>query len=239
MSEAMIQARGLTKRYQRGGETLVVLDGLDLEMQAGRFYALMGPSGSGKTTLLNLIGGLDHADEGELVVSGESLDELDGAELAHWRAANVGFVFQGFNLIPVLSAFENVELPLKLTPLSRAERRKHAEYALELVGLKDRMRHRPKQLSGGQEQRVAIARAIATDPKLILADEPTGDLDRKSADQVLELLARLNREFQKTILMVTHDPHAANSAQSVVRLEKGQLQGIEDNPAPTARSAGR
>jgi len=226
---AMIQVRSLSKRYQRGGETLVVLDGLDLEMQEGRFYALMGPSGSGKTTLLNLIGGLDQPDEGELIVAGEDLGALSGGELAHWRAANVGFVFQGFNLIPVLSAFENVELPLKLTPLSRAERRKHAEYALELVGLTDRMHHRPKQLSGGQEQRVAIARAVATDPKVILADEPTGDLDRKSADQVLELLARLNREFKKTILMVTHDPHAAERAQSIVHLDKGQLGKIEHN----------
>jgi putative ABC transport system ATP-binding protein len=231
MSNAMIQVRGVTKRYQRGGETLVVLDGLNLEMEEGRFYALMGPSGSGKTTLLNLIGGLDQADDGELLVAGEDLAELSSAQLAHWRAASVGFVFQGFNLIPVLSAYENVELPLKLTPLSRAERRKHAEFALELVGLKDRMHHRPKQLSGGQEQRVAIARAIATDPKLILADEPTGDLDRKSADQVLELLGRLNREFKKTILMVTHDPYAANSAQSVVHLDKGQLGSIEHNAA--------
>ena len=228
MSEAMIQVRGLTKRYQRGGETLTVLDGLDLTMQEGGFYALMGPSGSGKTTLLNLIGGLDQADEGELIVAGENLAELDSAELARWRAASVGFVFQGFNLIPVLSAYENVELPLKLTGLSGAERRRHAEFALELVGLSDRWHHRPKQLSGGQEQRVAIARAIATDPKVILADEPTGDLDRKSADQVLELLGRLNREFKKTILMVTHDPHAAEAARSVVHLEKGQLMGIEE-----------
>jgi putative ABC transport system ATP-binding protein len=230
MGEAMIRVRGLTKSYQRGGETLRVLDRLDLEMEEGRFYALMGPSGSGKTTLLNLIGGLDHPDGGDLFVAGANLSDLSGAELAHWRAANVGFVFQGFNLIPVLSARENVELPLKLTPLSRAERRKHAEYALELVGLKDRMDHRPKQLSGGQEQRVAIARAVATDPKVILADEPTGDLDRKSADQVLGLLERLNREFQKTILMVTHDPHAAEHAQSIVHLDKGQLGRIEENP---------
>jgi len=229
MNEAMIQVRDLTKRYQRGGETLVVLDGLNLEMQEGRFYALMGPSGSGKTTLLNLIGGLDQPDDGDLVVAGENLGALSGSELAHWRAASVGFVFQGFNLIPVLSAYENVELPLKLTPLSRAERRKHAEYALELVGLSDRMHHRPKQLSGGQEQRVAIARAIATDPKLILADEPTGDLDRKSADQVLDLLGRLNREFKKTILMVTHDPHAAERAQSIVHLDKGQLGSVQEN----------
>ena len=237
MSEAMIRVRNLTKRYQRGGETLTVLDGLHLEMEEGRFYALMGPSGSGKTTLLNMIGGLDQPDEGELFVAGENLAELGGAALAHWRAANVGFVFQGFNLIPVLSAFENVELPLKLTPLSRAERRKHAEFALELVGLKDRMHHRPKQLSGGQEQRVAIARAVATDPKVILADEPTGDLDRKSAGQVLELLARLNREFKKTILMVTHDPHAAERATTIVHLDKGQLGSIHENAGP--RTAAR
>jgi len=229
MTQAMIQARKLTKRYKRGGETLVVLDGLDLEMSEGRFYALMGPSGSGKTTLLNLIGGLDQPDEGSLVVADEELAHLGGAELSRWRARNIGFVFQGFNLIPVLSALENVELPLKLTPLSRAERRKHAQFALELVGLADRMHHRPRQLSGGQEQRVAIARAVATDPRVILADEPTGDLDRKSADQVLELLGRLNREFKKTILMVTHDPHAAEHAQSIVHLDKGQLGRVEEN----------
>lgn len=227
MSQAMIHVRDLTKKYTRGNETLTVLDALNLEMEEGRFYALMGPSGSGKTTLLNLIGGLDQPDSGDLFVAGENLSDLSGADLAHWRAANVGFVFQGFNLIPVLSAIENVALPLKLTPLGAADRRKHAELALELVGLKDRMNHRPKQLSGGQEQRVAIARAIATDPKLILADEPTGDLDRSSATQVLELLTRLNREFKKTILMVTHDPHAAGYAQSIVHLDKGQLGRIE------------
>jgi len=237
MAVPMIRVRELTKRYQRGGETLTVLDSLNLEMEEGRFYALMGPSGSGKTTLLNLIGGLDHPDAGELHVAGENLAELSGAELAHWRAANVGFVFQGFNLIPVLSALENVELPLKLTPLSRADRRKHAEHALSLVGLSDRMHHRPKQLSGGQEQRVAIARAVATDPKVILADEPTGDLDRKSAEQVLGLLVRLNAEFKKTILMVTHDPHAADHAQSVVHLDKGQLGKIEDNPSALQRAS--
>lgn len=235
MSEAMIQVQGLTKRYQRGGETLVVLDGLNLEMEEGRFYALMGPSGSGKTTLLNLVGGLDQPDSGKLFVAGENLADLDSASLAGWRAANVGFVFQGFNLIPVLSAYENVELALKLTPLSRAERRKHAEFSLGLVGLGDRMHHRPRQLSGGQEQRVAIARAIATDPRVILADEPTGDLDRKSADAVLELLGRLNREFKKTILMVTHDPSAAEHAQSIVHLDKGQLGRIEHNPGAGAR----
>lgn len=229
MSESMIRVRSLTKRYQRGGETLTVLDRLDLEMEEGRFYALMGPSGSGKTTLLNLVGGLDTADEGELIVAGENLAELSADELAHWRAANVGFVFQGFNLIGVLTARENVELPLKLTPLSGAQRRQQAETALKLVGLGDRMNHRPRQLSGGQEQRVAIARAIATDPKVILADEPTGDLDRKSAEQVLDLLVRLNREFKKTILMVTHDPAAAERAQSIVHLDKGQLGRIEHN----------
>ncbi len=237
MTTKMIRVSDVTKSYRRGGEALVVLDRLNLEMDEGRFYALMGPSGSGKTTLLNLIGGLDQTDSGDLFVAGENLADLSGADLAHWRASNVGFVFQGFNLIPVLSALENVELPLKLTPLSRAERRKHAEFALELVGLTDRMHHRPKQLSGGQEQRVAIARAIATDPKLILADEPTGDLDRKSAEQVLELLARLNREFKKTILMVTHDPHAAERAQSIVHLDKGQLGRIEDNRPVAAKEA--
>jgi putative ABC transport system ATP-binding protein len=236
MSQAMIRVRDVTKTYRRGGEELRVLDRLNLEMDEGRFYALMGPSGSGKTTLLNLIGGLDGPDSGALFVAGENLADLDGAGLAHWRASNVGFVFQGFNLIPVLSALENVELPLKLTPLSRAERRKHAELALELVGLKDRMHHRPRQLSGGQEQRVAIARAVATDPKVILADEPTGDLDRKSAEQVLDLLARLNREFKKTILMVTHDPHAAGRAQSIVHLDKGQLGRIEHNEPALQRS---
>ena len=229
MNDAMIRARGVKKTYTRAGETLTVLDGLDLEMEEGHFYALMGPSGSGKTTLLNLVGGLDAADEGELIVAGESLADLSGSELAAWRAANVGFVFQAFNLIPVLTAVENVELPLLLSPLSSAKRREHAMYALKLVGLEDRAKHRPQQLSGGQEQRVAIARAIATDPKLILADEPTGDLDRKSAEQVLDLLVRLNSELKKTILMVTHDPHAAEHAGSVVHLDKGQLGSIQEN----------
>jgi putative ABC transport system ATP-binding protein len=228
MAEAMIHVRGLCKTYRRGGEELHVLDHLDLDMEEGRFYALMGPSGSGKTTLLNLVGGLDHPDSGKLVVGGADLDSLDGGELAHWRASNVGFVFQGFNLIPVLTALENVSLPLLLTPLSAKERREHAMFALELVGLADRAKHRPRQLSGGQEQRCAIARAIATDPKLILADEPTGDLDRASADQVLELMGRLNREHKKTILMVTHDPHAAEHAERIVRLDKGKLGGIDE-----------
>jgi putative ABC transport system ATP-binding protein len=233
----LIRVQNVTKSYSRGGETLNVLNGLNLQMDEGRFYALMGPSGSGKTTLLNLVGGLDHPDSGDLFVAGANLSDIDGAELARWRADNVGFVFQGFNLIPVLTARENVELPLTLTGLGRAERRKHSEYALELVGLKDRMNHRPRQLSGGQEQRVAIARAIASDPKVLLADEPTGDLDRKSAEQVLDLLARLNQEFKKTILMVTHDPHAAERAQSIVHLDKGQLGRIDHNVPPVPAPA--
>jgi putative ABC transport system ATP-binding protein len=227
MTSAIVQVRKLTKSYSRGGETLTVLDGLDLEMQEGGYIALMGPSGSGKTTLLNLIGGLDQADAGEVIVAGEELGSMSGAELSAWRARTVGFVFQGFNLIPVLTALENVELPLKLTGLSRSERREHAEYALKLVGMADRMRHRPGQLSGGQEQRVAIARAVATDPKLILADEPTGDLDRVSAGQVLDLIGKLNAELKKTILMVTHDPHAAERARTIVHLDKGQLGRVE------------
>ena len=219
----MIELSKVTKEYTRGGETLRVLDELDLGVDEGAFAALMGPSGSGKSTLLNLVGGLDHPDAGRIVVDGEPIDELSDADLAEWRARAVGFVFQGFNLIQVLTARENVELPLLLAPLSRRQRREHAEYALELVGLKDRMGHRPTQLSGGQEQRVAIARAFVTDPRLILADEPTGDLDRESADQVLELLVRLNDELKKTILMVTHDAKAAERAQEVIHLDKGKL----------------
>ncbi len=226
MASPMIQVRNVSKRYQRGGEILQVLDGLDLDMEEGRFYALMGPSGSGKTTLLNLVGGLDRPDSGEVVVADAPVGQLSGAALSRWRADNVGFVFQSFNLIPVLTALENIELPLSLTPLSRAKRREHAYFALELVGMKDRAHHRPNQLSGGQEQRVAIARAVATDPRVILADEPTGDLDRDSADQVLDLLVRLNKEMKKTILMVTHDPRAANHAQRVVHLDKGRLERV-------------
>ncbi len=226
-AEALIQLKDLTKTYTRGGETLRVLDNLALSMERGGFYALMGPSGSGKTTLLNLIGGIDRADHGEIRIGGIDLAHLSNAELARWRAASVGFVFQGFNLMPVLTALENVELPLLLTDLSRSQRREHARYALELVGLSDRMHHKPGQLSGGQEQRVAIARAIVTDPTLILADEPTGDLDRKSAQAVLELMTRLNVELGKTILMVTHDPAAAEVARTVVHLDKGRLGRIE------------
>lgn len=236
---SMIRLRGVTKSYSRGGETLTVLDRLDLDMEEGGFYALMGPSGSGKTTLLNLIGGLDRCDDGQILVEDEDIARMDGPELAAWRAEKVGFVFQGFNLIPVLTAQENVELPLLLTSLSRRERREHAALALEMVGLGDRRGHRPSQLSGGQEQRVAIARALVSDPHLILADEPTGDLDRKSADDVLGLLQRLNREFKKTILMVTHDPEAAQSARAIVHMEKGGTLGrIEQIDAPAARGGG-
>ncbi len=235
MSQAFISLRGVCRTYQRGSEELRVLDGLDLDMQEGAFYALMGPSGSGKTTLLNLIGGLDAADAGSVLVAGEDLAQLDESGLAAWRSAHVGFVFQGFNLLPVLTARENVELPLLLQPLSKAQRRQQAERALDLVGLADRMHHRPRELSGGQEQRVAIARAIATDPAVILADEPTGDLDRGSAEQVLTLLTQLNGKLKKTILMVTHDPMAAGYAHTVVHLDKGRLGRIEQN----ATAAGR
>ena len=201
-----------------------VLHDISLDVPEGEFLGLMGPSGSGKTTLLNLIAGIDRPDAGSVAVAGTDVTKLSESEAARWRATHIGFVFQFYNLIPVLTAFENVELPLLLAPLSKAERRKHVETALSLVGLADRMRHYPRQLSGGQEQRVAIARAIATDPTILVADEPTGDLDRKSAEEVLTLLERLNKEFKKTIVMVTHDPHAAERAHTVRHLEKGELQ---------------
>jgi len=223
MAEPLIQMRGVTKSYQKGGERLVVLDGLDLAVDEGSFVALMGPSGSGKSTILNLVGALDEPDAGEVVVAGERLGDMTNAELADWRARTVGFVFQAFNLIPVLTALENVELPLLLTPLSRVKRREQARFALEIVGLEDRMDHRPRQLSGGQEQRVAIARAFAPDPRILLCDEPTGDLDRHSADQVLDILERLANEHGKTIVMVTHDAVAGERAHRIVRLDKGAL----------------
>jgi putative ABC transport system ATP-binding protein len=233
MAEPMIRLSQVSKSYRRGGETLKVLDQLDLDVPDGSFFALMGPSGSGKTTLLNLVGGLDHADAGEVVVAGQDLGTLEGRDLSRWRADHVGFVFQQFNLLSVLTALENVELPLLLAPLSRKERRDHAQHALELVGLADRMHHRPAQLSGGQEQRVAIARAVATDPRLIVADEPTGDLDRRSADQVLDLLAQLHENFGKTILIVTHDPLAAARAEKTIHLDKGKLDRVESrSPSP-------
>ncbi|MGC6486908.1 MAG: ABC transporter ATP-binding protein [Planctomycetota bacterium] len=228
---AAIQLRSVTKSYSRGGEALRVLDELDLDMEDATFYALMGPSGSGKTTLLNLVGGLDQADSGVVRIGDEDLATMDGGELAVWRSEHVGFIFQGFNLLPVLTARENVELPLLLAPLSKRQRRAQAERALELVGLRDRMGHKPSELSGGQEQRVAIARAIATDPRVILADEPTGDLDRETADAVLLLLQRLNRELGKTVLMVTHDPQAAGYADRTIHLDKGKLGRIEENRA--------
>jgi putative ABC transport system ATP-binding protein len=223
MSDAMIQVRDVHKSYVRGKQQVEVLHGLKLEIPKGDFVALMGPSGSGKTTLLNLIGGLDRPTTGEIVVGGERIDRLGGAALARWRARNIGFVFQFYNLMPVLTAEGNVELPLLLTGLSAAERRKSVAVALAIVGLSDRARHKPRELSGGQEQRVAIARALVSDPTVLICDEPTGDLDRHTADEVLGLLQVLNREHGKTIVMVTHDPKAAEFARRTLHLEKGQL----------------
>lgn len=220
---AIIQVKNLFKSYWRNSLEIPVLHDLTLEVQEGEFLALMGPSGSGKTTLLNLIAGIDRPTRGEVNVVGTDIAKLGESALAKWRSSNVGFVFQFYNLIPVLTAYENVELPLLLTKLSKAERKKHVETALSIVGLGDRMSHYPKQLSGGQEQRVAIARAIVTDPSLLVADEPTGDLDRKSAEEILILMDRLNKEFKKTIVMVTHDPHAAEKASRQLHLEKGDL----------------
>src|SRR5881397_1947679 len=220
---ALIRARGLGKTYRRGGEEVHVLQGLNLDVDAGEFIAFMGPSGSGKTTLLNLIGGLDVPSEGSVTVAGDEITRMSARKLTTWRARHVGFVFQMYNLIPVLTAFQNVELPLLLTRLSKTDRRRHVETALTVVGLGDRMHHYPRQLSGGQEQRVGIARAIVADPTFLLCDEPTGDLDRKSADEVLDLLDRLVRDHGKTALMVTHDPLAAERARTVLHLEKGVL----------------
>ena len=221
--KSLIHARKLGKTYRRGGEEIHVLQGLDLDVDAGDFVAFMGPSGSGKTTLLNLLGGLDVPSTGSVTVAGDEITHMSASKLTAWRARHVGFVFQMYNLIPVLTAFQNVELPLLLTNLSKAERRRHVETALEVVGLGDRMRHYPRQLSGGQEQRVGIARAIVADPTFLLCDEPTGDLDRKSADEILDLLDRLVRDHGKTALMVTHDPLAAARARIVLHLEKGVL----------------
>jgi putative ABC transport system ATP-binding protein len=230
--KSLIRARGLGKTYRRGGEEIHVLQGLNLDVDAGDFVAFMGPSGSGKTTLLNLLGGLDVPSTGSVTVAGDEITHMSASKLTAWRARHVGFVFQMYNLIPVLTAFQNVELPLLLTGLSKAERRRHVETALEVVGLGDRMRHYPRQLSGGQEQRVGIARAIVADPTFLLCDEPTGDLDRKSADEVLDLLDRLVRDHGKTALMVTHDPLAAARAHTVLHLEKGVLvEAAEPGPA--------
>ncbi len=220
---ALVQIRQVSKVYERGKQKVEVLHHIDLDIQARDFVALMGPSGSGKTTLLNLIGGLDTPTDGSIVVGDRRIDELSESALARWRAAHVGFVFQFYNLLPMLSAWRNVELPLLLTRLSSAQRRRNAEIALELVGLKDRSAHKPGELSGGQQQRVAIARAIVSDPTLLVCDEPTGDLDRQSAAEVLGLLQQLNREHGKTIIMVTHDPKAAEFASHTLHLDKGAL----------------
>ncbi len=222
-STPMVTLKGVTKTYTRGDEAVQVLQDLDLEVPAGSYEALMGPSGSGKTTLLNLIAGLDRPSSGSVEVAGRRLDGMGEGALAKWRSGTIGFVFQSYNLLPVLTALENVELPLLLTPLGSSERKKRAQTALRVVGLEDRTHHYPRQLSGGQEQRVAIARAIVNDPTIIVADEPTGDLDRKSADEILTLLDKLNSQLRKTILMVTHDPAAAERATIIRRLEKGRL----------------
>src|SRR4051812_47574921 len=222
-SQPLVRVEGVSKSFRRGSEEIHVLSGLDLQVQAGEFLALMGPSGSGKSTLLNLIGGLDRADSGSVQIGPDRIDQLSERELAAWRARHVGFIFQFYNLLAALTAERNVELPLLLTHLSKSERRTHVETALKAVGLANRAHHHPRQLSGGEQQRVGIARAIVTDPTLLLCDEPTGDLDRKSGDEILGLLQGLNKEQGKTIIMVTHDPHASGRANRTVYLNKGQL----------------
>ena len=226
--ESLIQLRGVDKTYVRGSEELHVLQGLNLDVDEGEFIAFMGPSGSGKSTLLNLLGGLDRPTAGSIAVAGDDITRLSARELTAWRARHVGFIFQMYNLIPVLTAYQNVELPLLLTRLSRSERRRHVEAALNLVGLPDRMSHYPGQLSGGQAQRVAIARAIVTDPSFLLCDEPTGDLDRKSAHEIMDLIRALSKDYGKTVLMVTHDPLAAEHADVILHLDKGIL--VEASP---------
>ena len=232
----LIHARDLDKTYRRGGEDIDVLQGLNLDVEAGEFVAFMGPSGSGKSTLLNLLGGLDVPTRGSITVAGDEITHMSGGKLTQWRARHVGFIFQMYNLIPVLTAYQNVELPLLLTKLSKAERRAHVEAALGVVGLSDRMHHFPRQLSGGQEQRVTIARAIVSDPTFLLCDEPTGDLDRKSADDVMAILEELVGKHHKTVLMVTHDPLVAARAGSILHLEKGVL--VEGKHASQLTSAG-
>ena len=222
MSSA-ISLRNVVKNYRRGKESVEVLHGLNLEIPAGEFVSLMGPSGSGKTTILNLVGGLDRCDSGEVIVGGEHLEGLSGGQLTKWRGHNIGFIFQFYNLMPMLSAAGNVELPLLLTKLSKSERKRRVEVALDVVGLKDRASHKPGEMSGGQQQRVGIARAIVADPAILLCDEPTGDLDRASADDILALLQQLNRQHKKTIVMVTHDPKAADHATRQLEMDKGQL----------------
>jgi putative ABC transport system ATP-binding protein len=232
MSQPYIRIQNLHKIYHRGNETIDVLSGLDLNIEKGAFVAFMGPSGSGKTTLLNLLGGIDVPNSGSITIGDTAIDQLSTSALTRWRAREVGFIFQMFNLIPVLSAFDNVELPLLLTGLSKSQRRQHVETALRLVGLSDRMKHFPRQLSGGQEQRVAIARALVNDPGLLLCDEPTGDLDRESANEIMNLLQSLSRNHGKTVLMVTHDPMAAERAGTVLHMEKGKL--VESGTRTTA-----
>lgn len=228
-TNGQIQVRGLDKTYRRGGEEIHVLQGLNLDVAKGDFVAFMGPSGSGKTTLLNLLGGLDVPTRGSITVAGDEITHMSASKLTSWRARHVGFIFQMYNLIPVLTAFQNVELPLLLTSLSKSERRKHVETALNIVSLGERMNHYPRQLSGGQEQRVAIARAIVADPTFLLCDEPTGDLDRKSADEIMDLIHRLVKEYTKTVLMVTHDPLVAQRADLTLHLEKGLLVESNEN----------
>ena len=227
----LVSLRNITKTYQRGPEKVQVLHGINLDIDSGDFVALMGPSGSGKTTLLNLIGGLDNPSGGEISIEGERIDRMSAGQLSQWRSRHVGFVFQFYNLMPALSAQKNVELPLLLSPLGGAQRKRNAEIALQLVGLADRGRHRPNELSGGQQQRVAIARAIVSDPTLLICDEPTGDLDRQSAEEILNLLRLLNREHGKTIVMVTHDPKAAEYATHTLHLDKGTLVESQSHAA--------
>lgn len=226
-NEILIRCRNLTKHYKKGNRLVTPLEGLDLDVEQGEFLALMGPSGSGKTTLLNLVAGIDQPSEGSLEVCGEDISTLSRSKLARWRAQHVGYIFQLYHLVPVLTAFENVELPLLLSNMTRRDRRERVEHTLALVGLDDRMHHFPKELSGGQEQRVAIARALVASPKLLVADEPTGDLDREAAGSVLKLLRRLVNEYGKTIVMVTHDPRAAERADRLLHLEKGRLLEAE------------
>lgn len=236
--EALVSIRNLVKTYRRGPETIEVLHGINLDIPKGDFVCLMGPSGSGKTTLLNLIGGLDTPTGGQIEFDGQRIDQMGSGQLTDWRAHHIGFVFQSYNLLPMLTAQKNVELPLLLTKLSSAQRRQNAGIALQLVGLQDRAKHKPSELSGGQMQRVAIARAIVSDPQLLVCDEPTGDLDRKSADEILSLLTQLNQEHGKSIIMVTHDPKAAEYAKRIVRLDKGTLvngpdsHGQQTTPVP-------
>jgi putative ABC transport system ATP-binding protein len=229
-----VELTDVSRIYKRDEFEIRALDDVTIRIPGGRFVAIMGPSGSGKTTMLNLVAGIDHPTSGRVAVGGEEITRMKEAELARWRARHIGLVFQFYNLIPVLTAFENVELPLLLTPLKKADRRSHVETALRAVGLADRMDHYPRQLSGGQEQRVAIARAIVTDPTIVLADEPTGDLDAQSAEEILALLTELNRHFHKTIVMVTHDARAERYVETIVRLDKGVLVGVETGKAASA-----